>query len=352
MKRVGQVGSRLAVGAVLAGAVALGGCGGANGGGKKVDWQIPAPKEAPPPPVAKPVAIDPALQAAARQELYSAVGANDPDVRAHAVEALSQTEGPAAKAVYLKGLSDPAPQVRSGCAKAIGLHRISEGKAPLLERVNDPHPLVRVDVRYGLHRLGDTRYTKDLEQTARDPQWPTRAETAVVLGMLGEPTGVRVLRPMQRDAEAAVRIQVAEALWRLGDEAGLRSLVSATQSGYPDDQMIALMALANPKDTRVMGHLRAGLTADYPEVRVVAARAMGLLGSDAGYGIAVEAARSPDVYQRHRAAMALGDIGRSDAQPVLAELLKQADAPADVRLAAARGLLLLKPTAGTAAPGK
>ena len=44
------------------------------------------------------------------------------------------------------------------------------------------------------------------------------------------------------DREPAVRIQVAEALWRLGDESGLRNLVSATQSGYPDDQMLALLA--------------------------------------------------------------------------------------------------------------
>jgi HEAT repeat protein len=152
---------------------------------------------------------------------------------------------------------------------------------------------------------------------------------------------------MQRDSEPGVRIQVAEALWRLGNETGLRSLVSATQSGYPDDQMVALLALAQTSDTRVLGHLRSALTADYPEAQVVAARAMGMLGSDAGYGIAAEAARSPDVYQRHRAAMALGDIGRSDAQPILAAMLRETEAP-DVRLAAARGILKLK-RAGTTA---
>jgi HEAT repeat protein len=74
---------------------------------------------------------------------------------------------------------------------------------------------------------------------------------------------------------------------------------------------------------------------------------MGMLGSDAGYAIATEAARSADVNQRHRGAMALGDIGRADAQPLLAAMLKEADAP-DVRLAAARGLLRLKRTGTTA----
>ena len=332
---------RWAVCPVLAGALALGGCGG-KPSAKRVDWQIPAPKDAPPPPPAKEVALDPALQTAARAELSAALGSNDPDVRAHAVEAVAHTSGAEGRAAYLKALSDPAPQVRSGACKAIGQHRVMEAKAALMPMLNDPHPLVRIAVRYALHRLGETRYTKELETTAKDPLvWQNRAETAVVLGMLGEPTAVRVLKPMLRDREPAVRIQVAEALWRLGDEAGLRNLVSATQSGYPDDQMLALLALTHPKDVRVMGHLRSALTADYPEARVVAARAMGVLGSDAGYGIATEAARSRDVNQRHRAALALGDIGRTDAQPILADLLKDRES-ADVRLAAARSVLRLK----------
>jgi HEAT repeat protein len=327
--------------ALIAGAAALAGCGGPRTATKS-DWHVPAPKEAPAPPPARAVPIDPALQAAARAELDAAVASRSPEVRAHAIEALAQTAGPEAKAVYLKALSDPHELPRSAAVKAVGQLQIAEARQPLAGMVNESHPLVRIAVRYALHRLGDTRYTHELEQTARDPHvWQVRAETAVILGMLGEPTAVRVLRPMQRDPQPAVRLQVAEALWRLGDERGLRSLVSATQSGYPDDQMLALLALAQPRDTRVMGHVRAALTADYAEARVVAARAMGLLGSDAGYAIALDEARSADVYQRHRAAMALGDIGRSDAQGVLADLLREKDAP-DVRLAAARGLLRLK----------
>jgi HEAT repeat protein len=189
--------------------------------------------------------------------------------------------------------------------------------------------------------LGDKRYSKDLELTARDPQWQVRAETARVLGLLNEPTAVRVLKPMLRDREESVRLQAADSLWRLGDQEGLRVLVSASASGYPDDQMIALLGLAGPRDSRVLGHLHAALTADYAEVCLVAARAMGMCGSDEGYSIAAEAVKSADARQRVLAAMALGAIGRSDAQPYLATLLKD-KASQDVRLSAAQAILQLK----------
>src|SRR3954470_16100101 len=93
--------SSLIVPCVLAGAVAVGGC-----GQQKVNWSMPAPTEAPAPPPAKLVAIDPALQAAARAELERGAASNDADVRAHAIEALSQTVGASAKSGDLGGLRD------------------------------------------------------------------------------------------------------------------------------------------------------------------------------------------------------------------------------------------------------
>jgi HEAT repeat protein len=348
--RIGMRGCALTM---LAAGVLLAGCGPDRGPqrGAAVNRQIPAPKEPPAPPPARPDKIDPALQTAARAEIEAHLASNDEFVRSHAIEAVQQTQGAAGQAIYLKGLTDPAAQVRFTSAMAVGHLRIGAAKDDLLRMINDPSRRVGIAVRFALHRLGDQRFTKDLETTAKDPLvWQLRAETAVVLGLLDEPTAVRVLKPMQRDAQAAVRIQVAEALWRLGDESGLKTLVSSTQSGYPDDQMIALLGLAGPRDRRVMGHLRGALTADFPEVCLVAARAMGTLGSDAGYAVAALGVRSTDARQRALAALALGAIGRSDAQAILAELLKDRDS-ADVRLAAAQALLQLKPPAASAGAG-
>src|SRR3954454_5722294 len=90
--------SRLAITTAAALALPLAGCGGE--GGKKVDYQIPAPIQAAPPPPVKAVAIDPALQGAARDELNRALASGDADVRAHAIDALSQTTRIGEKAAY------------------------------------------------------------------------------------------------------------------------------------------------------------------------------------------------------------------------------------------------------------
>ena len=77
-----------------------------------------------------------------------------------------------------------------------------------------------------------------------------------------------------------------------------------------------------------------------PEVALVAARAMGMIGSDAGYGVAQNNIKTPDPRKKALAALAFGQIGRSDAQPILAPLLK--DHEQSVRVAAATAILQLK----------
>jgi len=199
---------------------------------------------------------------------------------------------------------------------------------------------VQVGVRFALHRLGDLRHSRDLEKSALDERPDVRGDTAMVLGLLEEPSALRVLRVMSRDPNPVVRMQVAEAMWRLGDERALATLVAGTVSKFPDDQMVCVLALAAPRDQRVIHHVRGKLSDEYDEIALVAARAMGELDSDEGYGVAVRGARSNDPRKKVLAAMAFGAIGRSDAQPILAQLLQ--DPNSAVRLAAATALLQLR----------
>jgi HEAT repeat protein len=70
-----------------------------------------------------------------------------------------------------------------------------------------------------------------------------------------------------------------------------------------------------------------------------------MLGSDEGYKIALDAARSGDPNQRFLAALAFGAVGRSDAQDELRRLL--GDPEPNVQLAAATAVLQLNnPAAG------
>jgi HEAT repeat protein len=310
-------------------------------------------------PSYQPVPIDNELRQQARSEILATAKSNQPIIRTHAIESirLALPKDADARAILIEGLFDSSWIVRFASAMAAGELRVKEAKPRLDEMVNDPNRNVKVAVRFALHRLGDVRHSHDFEKTAQDPSARVRSNTALALGLLEEPSALNVLRSMQRDPDRNVRLQVAEAMWRLGSQQGYETLVAASISKYVDDQMVVFLAMAGPRDTRARNAIRAGLTqytrSATPEtklllqqVELVAARALGQLGSDEGYGVALKATENPDKRQRALAALALGAIGRSDAQAALANLLKDQDT--DVRLSAATAVLQLKPPPPTA----
>ena len=262
-------------------------------------------------------------------------------IRGHALEAQKQLLGEKAKDDIVKSLADTEPRVRFAAAMAVGDLKLASAKDDVVKLVDDNDVNVRIAVRYALHRLGDYRFSHDLERTAVDQDMRVRSNTAMVLGKIEGPSALKLLMPMRRDVEASVRLQVAEALLQHGDERGLKTLVAASVSAYPDDVMIAYTAMAATKDQKLIGHVQAGLNNDYPEIALASARAMGELGSDMGYGVALMGAKSKMPLHRYLGALALGTIGRSDSQEVLESLLHDKESP-DIRLAAAFALLQLK----------
>jgi HEAT repeat protein len=113
--------------------------------------------------------------------------------------------------------------------------------------------------------------------------------------------------------------------------------------------MLGLLALAAPRNETVREHVRTGLTSDHTETSLVAARAMGQLNSDEGYGVALKGAQSDEGRHRFLAALAFGAIGRTDAQPVLRNLLKDKDQR--VRVAAAAAVLEIAAAGGAGLAG-
>ncbi len=296
-------------------------------------------KRAPAPPPVRDVVITPQQIELATTVLRNALKSSDGLIRAHTIEAISDAAPQPFEAQIIAGLEDPAPIVRTSAAMSIGELKLTGAREALLKRAGDEDNLVQIAVRFALHRLGDTRLTHDFELFAQSDKPQVRGMTVLALGMLGEPSAMKLLRPMQADRNATVRLQVYEAMWKLGSEQGLASLAAAALSAYPDDQMIAFLALAEPRDKRVIEHVRGGLTSDYEETRLVAARAMGMLGSDEGYTIATAATKSVDPRKRHLAALAFAAIGRKDAIDLVVPLLS--DGNTDVKLAAATAVLTM-----------
>lgn len=339
---------------------------GCAGPGGKTGYLPQPPKQPAPPPPAHPQPIDENLILDANRELTAALSSSDAFVRAHALEAIRDTNALSLSANHetdarphaiqairaagaathrrevIAALGDHESIVRFAAAMAAGELVLDEAHAPLLQMVDDPSENVRVAVRFALHRLGDTSLSHQLEALARDHDERVRANTAYVLGLLHEPSALPILRALRKDPSVPVRQQASEAMWQLGDQEGLKDLVGLTVSRFPDDQIVGLLGLAMPRRREVRQHIRAGLVSEdtWPQVPLVAARAMGMLGSDEGFGIAQTGAASSDPHLRTLAALALGAIGRTDAQGTLRPLLRDGDP--DVRIAAAAAILQLR----------
>ncbi|MFT3786118.1 MAG: HEAT repeat domain-containing protein [Tepidisphaeraceae bacterium] len=311
----------------------------------------PAPKEPmkvlklPTTPKAPPYTrgeIDASLQEKARAEIAAAFTSQDNVLRAQALEAMSRTCDPDAPARIAVALSDSDPLVRFAAAMAAGDLKLAETAPKLHAMANDSDENVRVAVRYALHRLGDVRLSHELSAMSQSTNTSVRKNVAMVLGLLGNSTAPRVLMPMLKfDSDQFVRLQAAEALWRLGDMEGLRVLAAGLVNEASDIQVFSVLALAGPKDARVKPDLLGKLLPNeddvtWVELQLAAARALGQIGADEGILTAVEGATKPDPRQRAMAALALGDIRRTDAQPTLANLLE--DKSPNVRIAAALAL--------------
>jgi HEAT repeat protein len=315
----------------------IAGC--AGPGGVKPSARRDEPAVPPPPPRVN-VPLNESLRQSARDQIFTALASPDPVIRTHAIEAAREALASGARAQILKALEDKEGIVRFAAAMATGELRLDGAHPMLIKMINDPDPNAQIGAIFALHRLGDTRYSSGLENALKSPDPNVRATAAFALGRLGEKSAINILHTALKDRAVEVRLQAAEALWRLGDEEGLKTLVAASLSGHPAHAMVGLLGLAGPNDTRIREHIRAGLESDYLEVKLVAARALGLLGSDEAYVLARDTTRSPDVRQRYLSALALGAIARSDSQETLAPLLKDADP--DVRVAAAAAILELR----------
>jgi HEAT repeat protein len=282
----------------------------------------------------------PQLRVAAQNTLAELLTNSDEVVRANALEAMQDAMGTAGRPVFVNSLKDPSPVVRFAAAMAVGRLRIAEAQPLVLPLLTDPDPSVQVAAIFAMHRTGETRYSAGLQTALASPSFQVRADTCLALGRLGENSAIRILRPMLRDPAMEVRLQAAEALWLLGDEQGLAPLVAAGLSSDPSQQMIAILALAEPGNRQIIQHVRAGLSSHYVQVVLVSARALGMLGSDEAYGPALASLGSGDPLERSLAAHAVGAIGQAQSAVPLAPLLKDADA--NVRVAGALAILELR----------
>ncbi len=278
----------------------------------------------------------------------------NPIVRVQSVEAIGSTESSDLLPWLRTALLDDQPAVRFAACVTLGTMRdkVSESKIRDLLRGNDVN--VKLAALYAIHRLGDSRRTGELSSyLLQDKDVIARRHAAMLIGLIGDPSAIKLLAKAMRDSDAGVRINVLASMARLGSKEAKQELVFMTTSGVGADETLAIQSLAESRDQTYLETYRYKLAnAMHTETKLAAARALGMLGNDEGFEEAIKIIRTPPAPRpdpkdppadqalrvKQLAAGALGEIGKSDALPVLSAVLQQ-DKDPRVQVSAAQAVL-------------
>lgn len=296
------------------------------------------------------------LRAVAMRYVTSAATFRDnPVLRAQALETLQEIEGAQAAHWFREAIDDPHPGVRFAACMALGAIRHKESEPRLRERLQDADASVRVAAMFALRRLGHEGFVEPWAHAARsDPDATVRRNAVMALGQLGEKEAVALLKRVREDPDMGVRLQALESMGLLGSAEAVKQLIFYANGAIGDQQAFALIALGRIGDPQCLETLQYGLAkAPHLESRLAAARALGMMGRDDGYRLALWALtwNQPDpkltddppanqvMRKRTMACFALGAIGKVEA---LEPLRQRMEDPSDARVQLAASAAVLR----------
>ncbi len=279
---------------------------------------------------------------------------HNPVVRVEAVEALQSCGDRSVLPWIRTALLDEHAAVRFAACVAVGVLGDGLADGALRDLVSDDDDSVKVAALFARHRLGFTHDTGKMAYYLLDhPEATVRRNAALVLGLLGERGAVKVLAGAMRDPDEGVRQHALEAMARLGNREAAQELAFMANSGVGSEEVFAILALSATGDRRYVDTFRYKLaTAIHLETKLAAVRALGPLGDDDGFNLAVRSLgrkratiNDPDdppagqvLRIRQMAAAALGAIGREDALAPLQSLMEESADPR-VRVSAGGAVL-------------
>jgi HEAT repeat protein len=289
-------------------------------------------------------------------------------IRAQGIEVLQRRLPEAAPAWIRLALDDPEPGVQFAAILALGKLEDEHARRHIVKFVDDPDASLRVAAYFALHRLGDTSYTALLPELLLEHDEPAvRRNAAFVLGLLGEPGAVKLLAKAMDDEDESVGRQALESMAKLGNQEAINHLTYWANSGEGAIRVRSLNVLAGLVRPSLKGTFLYKLQqGEYLEVRLVAARGLGLLGDNVGFKLALRSLdfdrpqtdvrddppRDQIMRVRQLAARALGAIGDRRALRPLRDQLNGSDDPR-VQLAAADAILeIVEPDTGGGSPWK
>lgn len=263
-------------------------------------------------------------------------------VRCNAIEALVQVAPQRGQPYFRAALKANEGMVRFAGCIAVGDVKDTAAREGVQRCLQDNEMRVRLGAAYAAYRLGDAGAAQLLVNMLSDsPDENLRSDAAYLIGRLKEQRAIKRLETAVKDKSNKVSIHALIALAMLGQREAVDRLIDYAQ-GDTVSRVLALQGLCELADERARDALlyRMSENEDYLEVRLVAARGLGRLKSNAGYALAMQntsySAQDATDQMRIRslAALALGSIGDARALPALRKLAESQD-DARVQVAAA-----------------
>ena len=284
--------------------------------------------------VASLATVDDAQQTAARQRLVElgpaavaplAAVLRDPKAPMHHRMAVTETlaeVGRPARAAMVAALDDPDTFARASATQVLGLIGDTQTLRALLKPLGDADPYVRDKAAWALGRIGNAGALPDLVKAFReDTSLDVRTTAADAIGRLASRAGVEPLVEGLKDPQPRLRAASAEALGLMGPilasgargELGRKKAAAALTAALADTHWTvrasAAEALGLLRDADAVRPL-ADLLSD-PDVRLVAVRAIGRIGSRAAKRILQDTAANHAAEAVRRAAQEALQAGQA-----------------------------------------
>ncbi len=314
---------------------------------------IPPPME----PGAEAQLRDGAMEALKRAVRYEHAA----HVRALGIEVMERRLGDRGLPWIRNALHDEDATVQYAAVFALGSLKDRESYAHVRALADSGDEMLKVAAIYALHRLGDTSRTGELPDLLLDhPSADVRRAVAFVLGLLEQPKAVKILARAMKDKDEFVQQQALESMATLGSAEAIQQLTFAAGSGHGAKRVSAINALARLELPSLQNSFEYRLAkGDYLDTRLAAAYALGRLGSDAGFRVALKSldfdrpqrgvSQDPPEAQiqriRQLAANALGAIGDRRALAALERRLNDQSDPW-IQVAVADAILDIVGTGG------
>lgn len=225
-------------------------------------------------------------------KLAASLASYPPAMQIIAVNSLGRT-GDAKYADAVASLTGSAVPLRSAVAVALGRMKAASRSADVIKLLGDEHPTVR------------------------------RSALAAVAGVTSEAEGQKRFIVALADQDTPVRESAARLLQKSPTPdaiAALASNLSADSTRMHQAALDALVAIGQP----VIPTAEKMLADASPRRREDASFILGALKSDAGFAAHLALLKDADWKVARQAAVSLGQIGRKDASPAMAELATKA----------------------------